>query len=290
MFEKQWLSVAPVLFTTNGTNNGLISVTDTAGFKVKAQVVISAAAQNNLTLQVKRVLSSTQMIVGPISGPITNSNVNLTAYTLAAGAFIYQDQQARVTISPADIIQAVYNQEPVVSISTSSVDQYGNIYDSDNPFPVAFDGTVSIGQVEVKGTNGNFIEPNPDGSLNVNIVPSTNPKDIVKNIFGTAAAVISGATTVISQYTVPLNVTSILERIVASGENIGTYIVLVNNVIQAILRTYYAGGFNVFFDFTTGQDNGFLLQPGDNVTITVLHNRPSVANFDARIQVLEITT
>jgi len=242
---------------------------------------------------------------------------------LAAGAFIYQDQQPRVTISPADIIQAVYNQEPLCSINTTSVDQYGNPYSPTNPYPIIFDGTIAIGdvsivdqtthdplvvnadgsinvklepgsviigEVEVIGTNGNIIEPNPDGSINVNVTPSTNPNDTVINVFGTAASVVSGSTTTIVQYTVPMNKTAILERSVASGENIGAFSLLINNAVQSVQRTYYAGGFNVTFEFITGQNNGLVLQPGDNVKVTILHNRPYVGNFDARIQVLEILT
>ena len=289
MFEKSWLAVAPQLFTSNGVDGGYITVADTAGFRVKAQVVISATGQPDLTLQLKRVLSKTQLVVGPLNSAIDNTKINLTAYTLAAGAFIYQNQQPRVTITPADIIQSVYEQEPVCAIRTENVDQYGNPYDKNNPMPIIFDGTVSVGEVEVIGSNGNILEPNADGSINVNIQPSTSNTNQVKNIFGTAAAVPSGATTTIVQYTVPLNKIAILERSVASGENIGAFTILINNAVQSIQRTYYAGGFNVTFEFITGQDNGLVLQPGDNVKVTILHNRPYVGNFDARIQVFEIT-
>jgi len=322
MFEKQWLAVAPTLFTSDGSTNGYINVVDTKGFRVKAQVVISATGQPDLTLQCKRVLSPTQMVVGPLNSSINNTQIDLSGYTLAAGAFIYQDQQARVTVAAVDIIQSVYEQEPVCSIRTTSIDQYGNPYGVGNPLPIAFEGTIAIGNVsvvdqttlvpvkvnddgsinvkleagsvdigtvEVTGPSGHLIDPNADGSINVNIVPSTSSTDTVKNIFGTAAAVVSGATTTIVQYTVPLNKIAILERSVASGENIGAFTILINNVVQSIQRTYYAGGFNVTFEFITGQDNGLVLQPGDIVKVTILHNRPYTGNFDARIQVLEIT-
>ena len=289
MFEKSWLAVAPTLLTSDGSTNGYIQVVDTIGFKVKAKVTLSATGQPNLTVQCKRVISKTQMVVGPLNAPLNNTQVDLSAYTLAAGAFIFQDEQPRVTIAPADIVQAVYEQEPTVAIRVIDVDQFGNPYDQNNPMPIIFDGTVSIGEVEVVGSNGNILEPNADGSINVNIQPSTSNSNQVKNVFGSAAAVVSGATTTIVQYTVPLNKIAILERSVASGENIGAFTILINNVVQSIQRTYYAGGFNVTFEFITGQDNGLVLQPGDNVKVTILHNRPYVGNFDARIQVFEIT-
>ena len=321
MFEKSWLAVAPQLFTTDGSSSGIISIPNTAGFKVKAQLVLSASTLPNLTVQLKRVLSSTQMLVGPI-GQNINATIDISAYTVALGAFVLQNQQARVTIAPADIVQAVYEQEPTVAIRVLDVDEFGNPYNADNPMPIAFDGTVTvgdisivdqtthdplkvnvdgsinvklepgsvvIGEVEVIGSNGNILQPNADGSINVNIQPATSGTNTVVNTFGTAAAVVSGATTTIVQYTVPLGKTALLERSVCSGENIGTYTFLINGVTQSVLRTYYAGSFNVTFEFTTGQDNGLVLHPGDIVKVTILHNRPYTGNFDGRIQVFEIT-
>ena len=47
------------------------------------------------------------------------------------------------------------------------VDPHGNFYNDNNPLPVAFDGTVTIGDVTVVGTAPNHypLEPNSDGSL-----------------------------------------------------------------------------------------------------------------------------
>lgn len=287
MFEKQWLAVPPTLFTADGGMQGQIQVADTTGFRVKATVNIVCPSLPNLQVQVKRVISKTQILVGSLGKNIDN-RVDLTAYTLALGAYVYQDVQDRVTIAPADIIQAVYEQEPVVAIRTIPVDELGNSYGPENPLPVAFDGTVSVGTVKVEGNNGNILEPNPDGSINVNILPSTSTTNTVKNTFGAASAVASGLTTTIVQYTVPINKTALLQRSVASGENIGTYTLSVNGLTQSVLRTYFAGSFNVTFDFVTGQDNGLVLQAGDIVKVEILHNRPYIADFDGRIQVFEI--
>jgi hypothetical protein len=289
MFERQWLAVPPRLLTSDGGIQGQIKVADTAGFKVKAQVVIGSTSQNQLLVEVKRVLSKTEMAVGPI-GKNINERTNLSAFTLTDTAYVYQDIQARVNISPQDIVQAVYEQEPVVAIRTTSVDQYGNPYNIDNPIPIVFDGTIAIGKVEVQGTNGNIIEPNPDGSINVNIIPSTSATNVVKNTFGAISGIMVGVTTSIVTYTVPINKTALLQRSTASGENISTYTLSINGLTQSIQRTYYAGGFNVNFDFTTGQENGILLHAGDIVRIEVLNNGNVLANFDARIQVFEILT
>ena len=144
MFERSWAAVPPVLFTTDGSTNGYITVVSTLGFRVKAQVVIQATGQPNLTLQCKKIISPTKMIVGPLTGAITNYKVDLSDYTLANGAFIYQDQQAKVSLRPEDIVQAIYNQEPICSISTTSVDGYGNEYSNVNPAPTNIVPTSQI--------------------------------------------------------------------------------------------------------------------------------------------------
>jgi len=287
MYEKQWLAVAPVLFTQNGANNGYIFVTDTKGFCVKASVVIQATGQPNLTLQCKRVISSTQMVVGPLGTAIGNTKVDLSAYTLAAGAFIYQDQQARVEVSPQDIVQAVYAQEPVVAIRTTSVDDYGNVYDVNNPLPVAFDGTISIGNVSIID-DGNTMTVNPNGSINVNVVESPVVGQTVKSLYNQVFNIGSGVETTLVTYTVPAGYTAILEKVSASGENIARFDVLYNNALFDTRRTYYGSPLTTDFDYTTGTANGFILNSGDNIIIQVLHNRPYVGTFNARLQVLEI--
>lgn len=295
MIEKKWLAVAPQLFTADGNTEGVIPLANTFGFKVKQKVVLVnpnlPANQQNLQLQVKRVYK-TKLIVGPI--PTQQGQQSLTvrydisAFTVADGSYVYAQEQDKSTLKPDDIVQAVYEQEPTVAIRTIFVDQNGDFYDEGNPLPIAFDGTVQVGNVTIQDDDGDELAINPDGSINVNILPSTSNTNLVVNTFGTASAVISGSTTSIVTYTVPSNKKSILQRIVASGENIGTYTVQVNGTNVSVLRTYFFGPFNVTFDFITGQDNGLVLQPGDIVTVSILHTRPFTANFDGRIQVFEI--
>lgn len=149
-------------------------------------------------------------------------------------------------------------------------------------------GTAPI--VEVKGTNGNIIEPNPDGSLNVNVVSVPAAGNTVRNIYSEANAVPSGLTATIVTYTVSGSLTeSVLERISVSGDNIAMFTVFVNATQIDTRRTYFGGSLNEYFEFTTGTSNGYVLTPGDVLTVNVIHNRPTLGNFEGRIQVLEIT-
>jgi hypothetical protein len=60
---------------------------------------------------------------------------------------------------------------PVMADRVIDVDPYGNPYGPNNPYPVSFDGTISIGDVTVVGTAPNHypLEPNADGSINVDL-------------------------------------------------------------------------------------------------------------------------
>lgn len=168
--EKQWPAVAPQLFTADGTAQGVVTVANSTGFKVKQQIVIVATGLPNLTVKIMRFISPTQFYVGPTNptaGQGLTGRTNISAYTVLLGAYVYAETQPKVTIRPDDIIQAVYRQEPGTTIGVELDDEWGNPYNAENPIPVTFDGTIEVGEVEVIGSNGNILEPNPDGSINV---------------------------------------------------------------------------------------------------------------------------
>lgn len=102
------------------------------------------------------------------------------------------------------------------------------------------------------------------------------------NIFSQIAAVAAGAQTSILTYTVPPGETLVLIRVDMSGQNIGTYDVMVNGVSIARKRTYFSGPFSESVDF--GSHGSPLYAAGSVVTVSVLHNRPSTADFEARLQ------
>lgn len=286
--EKNLNAVPPVLLTADGTAHGVCTIVSTCGFYVKQQVTLQGPLLPPLTLEVKRVVNYTTLWLG-IKGPQMTHNVDLSAYTVAAGAFIFAEEQSKAAIPQEVRDFASYVQEPVNAWRGQAVDCIGNPYGPDNPLPVAIDGDITIGVVEVKGTNGNIIEPNPDGSLNVNIISVPTAGNVVKNIYNEANAVVSGATTVLVQYTVPMGLTdAVLERISVSGENIAKFTVFVNGTQIDTRRTFYGSSLSEYFEFTTGSSEGFVLSPGDILAVKVLHTSPYVGDFEGRIQVLEI--
>jgi hypothetical protein len=155
--ETLWNTVVPQLFTADGTALGVVTVASTAGFKVKQQVIVSMPTLPDLTLQCKRVVSSTQLIVGPIPTQIGQSmltvRTNISAYTVAGGAFIYAEEQPKNKIKVQDINEAVYEQEPTVALRSVLVDQFGSFYgsvvDINGVNRLAVDAAVTISGVTV---------------------------------------------------------------------------------------------------------------------------------------------
>ncbi|NJO48135.1 MAG: hypothetical protein HC840_00305 [Leptolyngbyaceae cyanobacterium RM2_2_4] len=293
--EQKWPAVAPQAFTADGGAQGQITVADVRGFKVKQFVVIKATGQPDIRVQVKRVVKKTgKIIVGPPQDQQTQgkaglqTRTDLTAYTLLAGAFLYAEEQDKVRVKKDDQDAATYEQEPTVARRVVAVDQFGDFYDDDNRVPVKFDGGITVGNVTIQDDDGDELEVNPDGSINVNIINSTG-SNVVKNTYAEASAVPSGVETTIVTYMVPLILTSaLLQRVSASGENVGRFQVFVNGVVVDTRRTYYGGDFNTYFEFATSSADGYSLAPGDIVLVKILHDRAFSGSFQARIQALEI--
>lgn len=134
-FEKRWEAIPPVLFVANGTVDGVATLISTSGFKVKQEVMLKATGQDTLLLEVKRVLSATQLILGPLKASITTV-LNISAYTTAAGATLEANEQPRPSIPLQEHERAVFEEEPTVAKRVFIVDELGQAHDEDNPFPV----------------------------------------------------------------------------------------------------------------------------------------------------------
>lgn len=196
-YFKTWNQVLPRAFTADGTANGLATVTSTIGFYINQTVVVSGNMLPDKQLQVKKILGLTQMLLGPVDYK-AGRYCSISYYTVAVGSSIQASEQEYDIDAPdADILPAVYENQPVSALRVLPVDAGGNSFDASNPFPVTFDGTVSVGDVsiveggntmtvnpngttnvQVEGPNGNFLEPNSDGSLKT-VALFTKPYDSI---------------------------------------------------------------------------------------------------------------
>jgi len=163
MLEKRLKAVPAQLFAANGTADGIVTIPDTSLFKVKQHVIVAASTLPNLDkLEVKNIISPTQMVVG-----LQTTNIflpfDISAYTAALGANIFANEQRRPTITSDDFERACYEEEPTVAKRVVMVDKFGNKYDDSNPIPV--NASVSVGDVNV---DLNFDPNDPDGTLSSN--------------------------------------------------------------------------------------------------------------------------
>lgn len=289
--EKSWEAVR-VPFTANGTLQGVIEVADTTGFFNKSLVLLTSSTQPNLSVEVKYVLSETELIVGPIGKGINAPPINVSAYLVSDNAIISAAFQPKPSgPTPDEIIKAVYQRDPTVAIRTFAVDYWGNGYTPSNPLPVAFTSEMpNVVMVASGDGSGNELKVNADGSINAVIAGGTGASEVNISVFNEITSVPSGVATLVASYTVPMAVTnSYLQRIEMSGENIAVFDIQINSVVSARKRTYW-GDFNAVSVFISDEPTrGLSLNPEDVVQVWVIHMRPSAADFEARIQAVEVT-
>jgi len=294
MFEKRFAAVPAQVFTADGGANGSVSIANTSLFKVKQQVVITATGQPNLELEVKKVLSPTSMIVGPVTGNI-NAFTDLSAYTTAASASILANEQRRPTIIGDDFERAVYEEEPTVAKRVILVDEFGNKYTEDYPLPVGatFSGSISVGEVDqgdpnptlseawpIKVTDGaDILAVNSDGSINVNVssTSSANGLTITYNEISSVAAAVE---TTVATLTAGLSGARV-QKVDVSGNNVALFRVKLDGSTIATRRSWWTH-FNESFAFESFI-NGLLLTSGQVLTVTVIHTRPELGAFEATI-------
>ena len=163
--EKSWEQVSQ-LFTSNGTTNGIIAVTDASGFFAKQKVTLSSNTQPKQEYEVKRVLPG-KVIVG-LCGTSIVSYTDVSAYTLADAAVIFAAEQNKKQIQPPEIWNAVYERDPAVAIRTKLVDIFGTSIGPNNPLPVQFSAAFpDIVKITDGNGSGDNLVVNPDGSINV---------------------------------------------------------------------------------------------------------------------------
>lgn len=310
-FERTWPAVSPILFTGDGSAFGIVTVASTFGFKVKQTAILQSNTQVPLQVQVNRVLSSTQMIVGRPGKPLSD-RMNISAFTLADHSFAYAEEANKSEVPKVDQYHAVYEQEPTVAWRSVLVDELGRFYRTDNPIPVRLtDGSINVetlnadlrvqlsskdndptaGDVHSSVRIGDeFSEATiTDGALNVNVISAPTSNQQLQIIYNEDGTVVTGVTADLVSYTVPVGKKAFLIRIEVSGENIAKYSVLVNSAVKSVKRTYYGSSLNENFEFGSGNGSGFFLNAGDQVDVQVIHGQPATGIFDGTIQVIEIT-
>jgi len=291
--------VGPLPFTVDGTAVGVVTVSSVVGFYLSQLVIVESSTEPAKNLQVKAIISHTQIQVGPRDN--TNRYSSIDLYLVADGATIFApEQQKQLDNENPEIGTAVYEPHPIAAIRTLGVDTFGDPWSINNPMPVLFGGSIAISDVRITeydndpvpgrihssvrvGDGVEDLEINPDGSINVVITPGAGitPKSFYSEVTSVANSIL----TTILTYTVPIATTATIGTVDVSGTNIAEYTVEVNATAVDKKRTYFSGPLNEIFNF----NNSIPLLSGDVVTVRVIHNRPNVGDFNARLSVTEET-
>jgi len=297
--EKKWPAVAPRLLAADG-GLGTIQLANTSGFKVKQTIALQSSTQPTLQLKIQKATRTVLRVTLPSQQPNAYAPpLDLTAYTLADGAFVTAEEQPKANLSFEDRDMATYDQEPTVARRNVLVDQYGDYYDVANPMPVQLsDGSINIGTVNAElevqlshqdntpdvgdvadsvqvGDGVDVLQVNPDGSINVVLQGSGGTAVLYT---GEALAVAAAVQTTVLSHTVPPATYLTIDRIDVGGENIAKWEVYINAVKIATRRTYWGDGMNESFIM-----GGLKADAGDTIEVKVLHDRPFSGDFEANL-------
>lgn len=123
--------------------------------------------------------------------------------------------------------------------------------------------------------------------LDVHVIASSANNTLY--LFNEINAVGAGVLTTIITHVVPVTAMSMrLQRINCSGDNISKYSVYINSQIIDINRTYFGSQLNTEFEYTDDNNVGRALVVGDVIEVKVIHSRPSISSYNAKIQILGV--
>lgn len=130
-------------------------------------------------------------------------------------------------------------------------------------------------------------QPDPNGpSFPVTLTPPSN--QVAINVFNSVSALSSGTETTVATYTVPAAATSYLQLVQCTGTNVSIFRVKLNSQVIAIDRLWWTRSVSSQIKFIETDSLGLKLDEGDVVDVTVIHSRPYVGDFEARIVLIEV--
>lgn len=161
-----------------------------------------------------------------------------------------------------------------------------------NELDVQPDGSINVNvinpiDIEISAADGdniaisdgtNTLTVNPDGTISVQVVGTNDPLNVYNEVTSVASSVLTTIITLIA------SADSIINQIDVSGTNIAEYRVLVDAVIVKKTRTYFGG--NLDYKLTFGE--GLKLTTAQTLTVEVIHQRPMLGDFNSTISYKEI--
>lgn len=282
--EKRLYAVPSQNFTANGDQSGKVTIANTTNFVVGHIVIIKSNTQPSLILKVKRIISNTEMFVGPEKEPI-QARVDLSLYLVADTATVHASEQNRPSIPEQDVERNTYAEEPTVARRVTLVNPMGDQYDALNPVPVS--ATINIGDIRITAQDddpnpGNQhssvrvsdgvenLSVNPDGSINVVVVSGSGHDNPLRN--SDSSTITTAAYEEVYSYT-SLSASTYIIKVESTCETTSIFRVLVNGITLKEKRSSPMER-NIEFRF----DENYKLGIGDTLSVEVQVERKFTVN------------
>jgi hypothetical protein len=136
----------------------------------------------------------------------------------------------------------------------------------------------SLTSTTIKDNDGDTLDINANGSINVVL----GDAGVLNTRYAEVLGVVTGVTTLIDSFVTTTNI--LLTKVDFSGENIAEYELVVDGATVDKKRTSFGSSLNDGFNFLSGLP----IPTGKLVELYVVHNRPSVSDFNSRIQTTEL--
>jgi hypothetical protein len=150
--QKKWAKIPPQSITSNGTQDGHITVPDASMFYVQRKVIVFSDDVSPMQLEIKRINNINDMELGPVGNINARSDLTLLL-TVDNPMISAPDEQDRPAISMEDVIRASYANEPAVGLRALPIDKLGNAIDStvgvDGKNRMAVDADVTVNTVQL---------------------------------------------------------------------------------------------------------------------------------------------
>jgi len=141
--------------------------------------------------------------------------------------------------------------------------------------------------VAIADSDGDQLEILSDGSIVTRNTISNNINGLKK--YNEISSLASGIEATIVTHTVVGGRRTFIQRASVSGDNIAKYRVKINGTTIDLKRVHFGGDLEKEFVFNGEFNPGFEVFVGDVVTVTVIHPRPQVGDFNGKIQYIEVT-
>jgi hypothetical protein len=145
---------------------------------------------------------------------------------------------------------------------------------------------ASKDNVAIHDSDGDELEVNNDGSINVVVTANANASGLKK--YNEVIAVPSNVETTVVTHTAVGGRQTFLQRVDTSGDNIAKYRVKVNGVTIDMKRTMFGEDLNCDFVFNGEANPGLEVAAGDIISVTVVNPRSGTSDYNGRIQYLEV--